>query len=97
METQFQSEDLRIQDCLDARTRPGLVAILEECLIADVLQSSSLTQEFNLLVSQSRVEDLVRLSNQLKRVDSSLGGMQQKWVDYLYDQGFKMLNDEQLA
>ena len=74
VESQFQKEAARCQDCLDISSKHTLLSILEETLIRDVLQSgiNENASEFAKLISQNRVEDLTRLCVQLKRVEPTL-------------------------
>ena len=53
--------------------------------------------EFDTFMLERRIEDLQRLSAQMTRVNGGMSVLKDRWKRHVYDQGFKMLNDEQLA
>ena len=50
--------------------------------------------EFDTFMLEKRVEDLQRLAAQMTRVKGAMSILKDRWKRHVYDQGFKMLNDE---
>ena len=62
-----------------------------------VKQNALNKTEFDSFMLEKRVEDLQRLASQMTRVKGAMAQLKDRWKRHVYDQGFAMLNDEQLA
>ena len=100
MEKQFAKETERSTDCLDVRTRDKVTDILNNVLIRQhlvCLQDDDKRQEFSQFIAHQKVEDLQRYVALVRRLEHDCADTQTFWKQIIYDQGFRMLNDVQLA
>lgn len=101
MEEIIKSEVHRVKECLDISTLPLLIASVRQILVSDVSQEILNHNDFEMFMEQERIEDLKRISDLFKKVDSEknpiMNSFKMRWRNYIQQKGERMLNDEELA
>ena len=101
VEDVLKTEADRVKECLDISTMIPLVDTVEKVMITEVSQQILHHPDFAMLIEQERIEDLKRISDLFKRVDTdkiqSMNQYRLRWRNNIQAKGEAMLNDEELA